>query len=45
MHIRVQDAPFDLGDEARVFAAGAAGAGAVVPFTGVALGDGGIASM
>jgi len=45
MRIRVQDAPFDLGDEARVFAAGAAGAGAVVTFTGVVRGDGGMASM
>jgi molybdopterin synthase catalytic subunit len=45
MRIAVQHAPFDLGEEARVFAAGAAGAGAVVTFTGVVRGDGGMAAM
>lgn len=45
MRIVVQEAVFDLGDEARVFAAGAAGAGAVVTFTGVVRGDGGMAAM
>lgn len=45
MRIVVQEAAFDLGDEARVFAAGAAGAGAVVTFTGVVRGDGGMAAM
>ncbi|MCZ8078389.1 MAG: molybdenum cofactor biosynthesis protein MoaE [Rhodobacteraceae bacterium] len=45
MRIAVQDAAFDLGDEARAFAAGAAGAGAVVTFTGVVRGDGGMAAM
>jgi molybdopterin synthase catalytic subunit len=45
MRIAVQEAAFDLGDEARVFAAGAAGAGAVVTFTGVVRGDGGMAAM
>ena len=45
MRIVVQEAAFDLGDEARAFAAGAAGAGAVVTFTGVVRGDGGMAAM
>lgn len=45
MRVAVQDAPFDLGHEARTFAAGAAGAGAVVTFTGVVRGDGGMAAM
>ena len=45
MRIVVQEAAFDLGDEARDFAAGAGGAGAVVTFTGVVRGDGGMAAM
>jgi molybdopterin synthase catalytic subunit len=45
MRISVQEAAFDLGDEARGFAVGAAGAGAVVTFTGVVRGDGGMAAM
>ncbi|WRH63304.1 MAG: molybdenum cofactor biosynthesis protein MoaE [Fuscovulum sp.] len=45
MRIAVQETAFDLGDEARAFAAGAAGAGAVVTFTGVVRGDGGMAAM
>jgi molybdopterin synthase catalytic subunit len=45
MRIAVREAAFDLGDEARAFAAGAAGAGAVVTFTGVVRGDGGMAAM
>ena len=45
MRIVVQEAVFDLGDEARDFAAGAGGAGAVVTFTGVVRGDGGMAAM
>jgi molybdopterin synthase catalytic subunit len=45
MRIAVQDAAFDLGDEARAFAEGAEGAGAVVTFTGVVRGDGGMAAM
>ena len=45
MRIAVQEAAFDLGDEARAFAAGAVGAGAVVTFTGVVRGDGGMAAM
>lgn len=39
--MRVQAAPFDLGQEAAAFAAGAAGAGAVVTFTGVVRDEGG----
>lgn len=45
MRVAVQEAPFDLGEEARGFAAAAAGAGAVVTFTGVVRGDGGMAAM
>jgi molybdopterin synthase catalytic subunit len=45
MRIAVQESAFDLGDAAREFAAGAAGAGAVVTFTGVVRGDGGMAAM
>jgi molybdopterin synthase catalytic subunit len=33
--IRVQEAPFDLGEEARAFAARQSGIGAVVTFTGI----------
>lgn len=35
MDIRVQDTPFDLGEEARDFAARQSGMGAVVTFTGI----------
>lgn len=45
MRIAVQEAAFDLGEEVRAFAAGAAGAGAVVTFTGLVRGDGGMAAM
>ena len=45
MRVAVQEAPFDLGAVSRDFAAGAAGAGAVVTFTGVVRGDGGMAAM
>lgn len=45
MRIAVQDAPFDLGEVSRDFAAAAKGAGAVVTFTGVVRGDGGMAAM
>ena len=45
MRVAVQEAPFDLGEEARGFAEAAAGAGAVVTFTGVVRGDGGMAAM
>jgi molybdopterin synthase catalytic subunit len=41
MRIVVQSAPFDLGAESTVFAAGAKGAGAVVTFTGVVRDNGG----
>lgn len=45
MRVIVQEAGFDLGDEARAFAKAAEGAGAVVTFTGVVRGDGGMAAM
>jgi molybdopterin synthase catalytic subunit len=45
MRIAVKESAFDLGDEARAFTAGAGGAGAVVTFTGVVRGDGGMAAM
>lgn len=45
MRIVVQETAFDLGDEARAFTAGAGGAGAVVTFTGMVRGDGGMAAM
>ncbi len=35
MIVRVQDASFDAGEELNAFSAGAAGAGAVVSFTGI----------
>lgn len=35
MDIRVQEVPFDLGEEARAFAARQSGMGAVVTFTGI----------
>lgn len=41
MRIVVQSEAFDLGDEANAFAAGAAGAGAVVTFTGLVRDNGG----
>ena len=41
MRIAVQSAPFDLGAEPVAFAAGAAGAGAVVTFTGLVRDNGG----
>lgn len=41
----LQAAPFDLGAEAAAFAAGAEGAGAVVTFTGVVRGDGGMTAL
>ncbi len=41
MRILVQSAPFDLGAESAAFAAGAAGAGAVVTFTGLVRDNGG----
>lgn len=45
MRISVQSAPFDLGEEARAFTAAAPGAGAVVTFTGIVRGDGGLSVM
>jgi len=45
MRVAVQEAPFDLGDEARAFATCAAGAGAVVTFSGIVRGDGGMVAM
>ncbi len=41
MRVAVQSAPFDLGAESAAFAAGAAGAGAVVTFTGLVRDEGG----
>ena len=45
MSVRVQKQPFDLGEEARVFAAGADGAGAVVTFSGIVRGEGRLSAM
>lgn len=45
MRLSVQTAPFDAGAEANAFTAQAAGAGAVVTFTGIVRGDGGLAAM
>jgi molybdopterin synthase catalytic subunit len=45
MRVTVQTAPFDLGAEVAAFAAGAVGAGAVVTFTGLVRGDGGLTAM
>ena len=45
MRISVQSAPFDLGEEARAFTAAAPGAGAIVTFTGIVRGDGGLSVM
>lgn len=45
MHLSVQEAPFDLGAESAAFAAAVAGAGAVVTFTGLVRGDGGLSAM
>lgn len=41
MRLSVQEAAFDLGAEANAFAAGVAGAGAVVTFTGIVRDNGG----
>lgn len=47
MDIRVQEAPFDLGEEANAFAARQQGMGAIVTFTGVVrdLGEGDLHAM
>ncbi|MFN4155933.1 MAG: molybdenum cofactor biosynthesis protein MoaE [Paracoccaceae bacterium] len=44
MRLSVQSAPFDLGAESVAFAGGAAGAGAVVTFTGLVRDNGGALS-
>ena len=41
----MQEAPFDVGAEVNAFTAGVSGAGAVVSFTGLVRGDGGIAGL
>lgn len=41
LRVSVQSAPFDLGAETAAFAASAAGAGAIVTFTGLVRDDGG----
>jgi molybdopterin synthase catalytic subunit len=43
--ICVQSAPFDLGDIANRFAVAQAGAGAIVTFSGVVRGDGGLLAL
>ena len=45
MRLSVQEAPFDLGAESAGFATGVSGAGAVVTFTGIVRGDGGLSAM
>ena len=45
MRVSVQAGPFDLGSEVASFTAGAAGAGAVVSFTGIVRPDGGLTGM
>lgn len=45
MDIRIQRAAFDGGAEANAFAAAQSGAGAMVTFTGIVRGDGGMAAM
>ena len=42
MEIRVQSEPFDPGNETNRFTTGAAGAGAVVTFSGVVRDEGGV---
>ncbi|MCW1918559.1 molybdenum cofactor biosynthesis protein MoaE [Rhodobacter sp. KR11] len=43
--LRVQAEPFDAGAEVNAFTAGATGAGAVVSFTGIVRGDGGLRAL
>jgi len=43
--LRVQAEPFDAGAEVNGFTAGATGAGAVVSFTGIVRGDGGLRAL
>lgn len=45
MRLSIQTAPFDAGAEANAFTAAITGAGAVVTFTGIVRGDGGLAAM
>jgi len=45
VRVAVQSAPFDPGAEVQAFTAGAAGAGAVVTFTGIVRPDGGLTGM
>lgn len=45
MKIAVQEAPFDLGAEVSEFATGHQDQGAIVTFTGLVRGDGGIGAM
>ena len=45
MRILVQTAPFDLGEETAAFAQGRGDMGAVVTFTGLVRGDGGLSAM
>lgn len=45
MRIEVQEAPFAPGAEAEAFTAAASGAGAVVTFTGLVRGDGGMTAL
>lgn len=45
MKIAVQDQPFDLGAEANAFAAGHTDMGAIVTFSGLVRGDGGLSAM
>lgn len=45
MRLSVQTEPFDLGAEANAFATAVTGAGAVVTFTGIVRGDGGLCAM
>lgn len=45
MEVRVSDAPFDMGAEVNRFAARVTGAGAVVTFSGIVRGDGGMTGM
>ncbi|MEY4982614.1 MAG: hypothetical protein RIR62_880 [Pseudomonadota bacterium] len=45
MRLSVQTAPFDAGAEVNAFSAAVTGAGAVVTFTGIVRGDGGLSAM
>jgi molybdopterin synthase catalytic subunit len=45
VRLSVQTAPFDAGAEVNAFSAAVTGAGAVVTFTGIVRGDGGLSAM